>query len=177
MYSDDAWRAGHHAAALTAWIGFVAIAVAAIIGLVFVKSDSGSVIISTYEGVIFLATPILAVSVASLAARSSKAVDSLPPEQNQTEGLRDRLERGPNSLIERFKFAIDDHLPNLLLSGLSHRSAAVDYGITQKRIPRHASTRSFVMWILPACTNSGSVARFPVLVRVDIVSSPPVEFG
>ena len=75
MYSDDAWRAGHHAAALPAWIGFVAITVAAIIGLVFVKSDSGSAIISIFVGVIFLATLIWAVIVASLAARSTEVVD------------------------------------------------------------------------------------------------------
>ena len=43
--------------------------------------------------------------------------------------------------------------------------------------PVFSTIRSLVMWILPACTNSGSVARFPVLVRVEIVSSPSVEFG
>ena len=75
MYSDDAWRAGHHAAALPAWIGFVAITVAAIIGLVFVNSDSGSVTISIVVGAIFLVTLIWAVSVASLAARSTEVVD------------------------------------------------------------------------------------------------------
>jgi hypothetical protein len=74
MYSDDAWRAGHHAAALPAWIGFVAITVAAIIGLVLFKSDSGSATISIVVGAIFLITLIWAVIVASFAARSTEVV-------------------------------------------------------------------------------------------------------
>ena len=97
-----------------------------------------------------------------------------PESKDRTEGLRDDLEWGPNCLMERFKFAIDDQPPNLLLSGLLHRSAAVDCGIMPKRIPRHTSIRSFVRLLLPSYTTSGSAARFPVMVRVDMDSSPSV---
>lgn len=75
MYSDDAWRVGHHAAAPPAWVGFVAITVAAIIGLLFVTSDSGSVIVSIVVGAIFLITLIWAVIAAGLAARSTEVAD------------------------------------------------------------------------------------------------------
>ena len=53
----------------------MAITVAAIIGLVLFKSDSGSVTVSIVVGAIFLITLIWAVIVASFAARSTEVVD------------------------------------------------------------------------------------------------------
>jgi hypothetical protein len=75
MFSDEGWRAGHHAAARPAWIGFVATTLAAIVGLVFIRTDSGSIVISIIVGAIFLATLIWVVVVANMAARSAEVLD------------------------------------------------------------------------------------------------------
>ena len=75
MFSDESWRAGHHAAARPAWIGFVATTLAAIVGLLFMSTDSGSIITSITVGAIFLATLIWVVVVATMAARSAEVLD------------------------------------------------------------------------------------------------------
>jgi hypothetical protein len=75
MFSDESWRAGHHAAAPAAWIGFVATTLAAIVGLVFVSTDSGSIVVSIIVGAFFVATLIWAVAAANMAARSAELLD------------------------------------------------------------------------------------------------------
>jgi ABC-type sugar transport system permease subunit len=65
MASDEAWRAGHHAAARPAWIGFGVIAIVAILALLLPTSIAGVVIVAA----IFLITVVWSVVAASHAAR------------------------------------------------------------------------------------------------------------
>lgn len=72
MSSDEAWRAGHHAAAVPAWIGFVVITVAAILSMFLFGSTGTAVVGVIVVGAIFVVTFLWLIFAASRAARTAE---------------------------------------------------------------------------------------------------------
>jgi len=70
MSSDGAWRAGHHAAALPAWVGFVIISSAAILTLLLFGSSGKTVFGVIAVAAIFVVSLVWLVVAASRAARA-----------------------------------------------------------------------------------------------------------
>lgn len=75
MSSDEAWRAGHHAAAVPTWIGFVVITVVAILSM-FLSGSTGTAVLGTIVvGAIFVVTFVWLTVAASRAARTVEITD------------------------------------------------------------------------------------------------------
>ncbi|HEU0205710.1 MAG TPA: SdpI family protein [Pseudolysinimonas sp.] len=69
LASDDAWRAGHRAAALPAWCGFAAAAVVAVVCWTLIRSITAVDICVVVIGALFGVTVIWSLIAASRAAR------------------------------------------------------------------------------------------------------------
>lgn len=72
MSSDQAWRAGHRAAARPAWIGFVVIAVAAIASMLLSGASAATLTGTIIVGAVFLVTLVWSVVAANRAARATE---------------------------------------------------------------------------------------------------------
>jgi tryptophan-rich sensory protein len=72
MSSEEAWRAGHHAATAPAWVGFVVISVAAILSMILFGSTGTAAVGATIVGAIFVVTFLWLLIAASRAARTAE---------------------------------------------------------------------------------------------------------
>jgi hypothetical protein len=70
MSSDAAWRAGHRAATIPAWIGFAATAATAILAVVFLSSTAGQLPGKLLAIAVFAVTIVWIFVAASTAARA-----------------------------------------------------------------------------------------------------------
>ncbi|MEP6843397.1 MAG: SdpI family protein [Pseudolysinimonas sp.] len=69
MASDEAWKAGHHAATLPAWCGFAAATIVAIVCWTLARSTMGMDVCTVIAGVIFVVTVVWSLIAASRGAR------------------------------------------------------------------------------------------------------------
>jgi uncharacterized membrane protein len=75
MSSDEAWQAGHRAAVVPAWIGFVVIAVVAMLSMFLFVSTGTAAVGVIVVGAIFVVTFVWLAVAASRAARTVEITD------------------------------------------------------------------------------------------------------